>query len=473
MSGASGPYEASVESLSAHEVPDWFLDAKFGIFIHWGPYSIPAFAPHARPMDELVASGEQAMFANAPYSEWYLNTMLFEDGETAKFHAETYGADYPYERFGEAFNAALDDWDPVSWAKLFKRSGAGYVVLVTKHHDGFTLWPSDVKNPNRKNWRASRDIVGELADAVRAEGLKFGVYYSGGIDWTFRHERIEGMASFLTAIPGDAEGYTAYADAQYEELIDWYKPDYLWNDIAYPKSQSSFEVLAKYYNTVPEGLTNDRWTAPDRPPGEGAFDRPEGLTGMLPPVPPVWDVRTPEYGTVDRLLPFVWESTRGMGHSFAYNHTEADEDHLTRDGIVDMLARSACFNGNVLLNVGPRGDTIIPPIQAKRLEEVGEWLEAVGPSIRGTRPVALPEREADGVSIGATRRDGRLYLHLFGVPDAATLDLPLPEGTGPVSAVRVYGGEVSCWSVDGGRLTVTVPAWPDTAVQSFELECGA
>jgi alpha-L-fucosidase len=175
----------------------------------------------------------------------------------------------------------------------------------------------------------------------------------------------------------------------------------------------------------------------------------------------------------DRLLPFVWETTRGMGHSFAYNHTEADTGYLTRDGIVDMLARSACFNGNVLLNVGPRGDTTIPPIQAMRLEEVGEWLEVVGPAIRGTRPVALPERDVGGVPIGATRREGRIYLHVFGVPEVTTLSLPLPEGAGSVSAVRIYGGEVSDWSVEDGSLTVTVPAWPDSAVQSLELECGA
>ena len=466
-------YTPDAASLSAHEVPDWFLDAKFGIFIHWGPYSIPAFAPHGRPMDQIAGMSEQDIFASTPYAAWYLNTMLFEGSETAKYHAETYGADYPYERFGEAFNAALDAWDPVSWAKLFKSSGAGYVVLVSKHHDGFVLWPSDVKNPNRDNWFASRDIVGELADAVRAEGLKFGLYYSGGVDWTFRHERIESFLGFMTSIPGEAEGYTAYADAHYEELIDRYKPDYLWNDIAYPSAQASFDILAKYYNTVPDGLTNDRWITPDGQLPPDAFDKPEGLTGMLPPKPQVCDVRTPEYGMFDHILPFVWETTRGFGHSFAYNRNETDADYISRDGIVGMIARSACFNGNVLLNVGPRGDTIIPPGQASRLEAVGEWLEAVSPSIRGTRPVALPERDAGGVPAGATQRDGRLYLHLFGVPEAASLTVRLPDGTGPVSAVRQFGGEVASWSVEDGALTLTVPGWADTAVQSLELELTA
>ena len=464
------PYEASADSLAPHAVPDWFLDAKFGIFIHWGPYSIPAFAPHKRSIAEVGTGSERDGFASTPYAEWYQNTMLFEDGETARYHAQTYGADYPYERFGEAFNAALEAWDPVSWARLFKRSGAGYVVLVTKHHDGFVLWPSDVENPNRADWQASRDIVGELAAAVRAEGLKFGVYYSGGVDWTFKHKRIESFVDFMTSIPGEAEGYTAYANAHYDELIDRYKPDYLWNDIAYPSAQASFDILAKYYNTVPEGLTNDRWIAPDGQLPPDAFDKPEGLTGLLPPKPQVWDVRTPEYGMFDRILPFVWETTRGMGHSFAYNRNETEADYISRDGIVAMLARSACFNGNVLLNVGPRGDTIIPPGQAARLEAAGAWLELVGPAIRGTRPQALPEREAGGVPIGATCRDGWLYVHVFGVPEATTLTIRLPEATGTVVSVTQAGGDVSGWAVTGNALTLTVPKWADTAVQSLELE---
>jgi alpha-L-fucosidase len=135
-----------------------------------------------------------------------------------------------------------------------------------------------------------------------------------------------------------------------------------------------------------------------------------------------------------------------------------------------MLARSACFNGNVLLNVGPRGDTVIPPGQAARLEAVGQWLETAGPSIRGTRPQALPEREAAGVAIGATQRDGWLYLHVFGVPETTSLDIGLPEGTGEVLSVSQINGTVSGWSVTGNTLHLTVPRWADTAVQTLCVE---
>ncbi len=175
MTATEKTYLPTRASLNEHEVPEWFRDAKFGIFIHWGPYSIPSFAPHSKQIDKLAEESEANAFAHTPYAAWYRNTVMFEDGPTAQFHRETYGEDYSYDNFGEAFNASLENWDPVAWAKLFKKSGAGYVVLVSKHHDGFLLWPSAIPNPHKPNWQTTRDVVGELADAVRAEGLKFGI----------------------------------------------------------------------------------------------------------------------------------------------------------------------------------------------------------------------------------------------------------------------------------------------------------
>ncbi|WP_341197893.1 alpha-L-fucosidase [Hyphomonas chukchiensis] len=468
MTSRKSDYAATEASLSAHTVPDWFRDSKFGIFIHWGPYSIPAFAPlqHERP----DGSGDNVMqaFKYNPYAEWYLNTMKFEDGPTAQFHRETYGEDYSYDHFGEAFNASLENWDPVAWARLFKQSGARYVVLVTKHHDGFLLWPSKTPNPHKANWQTERDVVGELADAARAEGLKFGIYYSGGIDWTFKGKCIETIQD-LMAMPGEAEGYIEYANAHYHELIERYQPDYLWNDIGYPSQQASFDILAKYYNAVPEGLTNDRWIAPDGDLKADAFERPDGMTGVLPPKPPVWDVRTPEYGMFDHILPFLWETTRGMGHSFAYNKREGDADYLSPGAIATMLASSACFNGNVLLNVGPRGDAQLDPAQADRLKTIGAWLETKGQAIQGTRPVALPNKSIDGVNIGATCDADALYLQMLGKPGLGTLEIQLPSELETVTSLEQLGGEVGDWSIDQGMLRVTVNEWADEAVQIFKL----
>ena len=124
MSDTKGQFKPTAESLSQHEVPEWFKDAKFGIFIHWGPAAIPAFAPHKVQIDQLDTTDEKAGFANTPYADWYQNTMMFEGSATANFHRETYGEDYSYDNFGAAFNEALDAWDPASWAKTFKQSGA-------------------------------------------------------------------------------------------------------------------------------------------------------------------------------------------------------------------------------------------------------------------------------------------------------------------------------------------------------------
>ena len=193
------------------------------------------------------------------------------------------------------------------------------------------------------------------------------------------------------------------------------------------------------------------------------------MTGVLPPKPPVWDIRTPEYGMFDHILPFLWETTRGMGHSFAYNQREGDADYLSAGSIATMLASSACFNGNVLLNVGPRGDAQLDPAQAGRLESIGAWLETRGEAIQGTRPVALPNKSVDGVNIGATQDAEALYLHLFGKPGLGTLEVQLPAGLGTVTSLEQLGGQAGDWSIDQSLLRLTVNEWADEAVQIFKL----
>ena len=138
-----------------------------------------------------------------------------------------------------------------------------------------------------------------------------------------------------------------------------------------------------------------------------------------------------------------------------------------------MLARSACFNGNVLLNVGPRGDTIIPPGQASRLEAVGEWLGVAGIAVQDTRSVQLAERDVDGIAIGATQNGNYLYVHIFGVPTGMSITVELPDGLSDVTAARQLGGEVAEWSVEDGKLTALVPEWADSAVQVLALELPA
>jgi alpha-L-fucosidase len=120
-----------------------------------------------------------------PYAEWYYNTMRVPDSPTGAYHREHYGANLNYYDFTATFNEETKKWKPDDMAQIFADAGAKYVVLTSKHHEGFTLWPSKVVNPNQSNLNAERDIVGDLSAAVRKAGLKMGLYYSGGYDWTF------------------------------------------------------------------------------------------------------------------------------------------------------------------------------------------------------------------------------------------------------------------------------------------------
>ncbi|MFN2111454.1 MAG: alpha-L-fucosidase, partial [Anaerolineae bacterium] len=206
-------YLPTLASIKRHPVPAWFAGAKLGIFIHWGPYSVPRWAPRGGNLREVIAQhSDTYWFKHNPYAEWYCQAMKIDGSPTQRHHAETYGADTPYAAFGPQFNAAARAWDPLTWANLFRRAGARYVVMVTKHHDGFLMWPSATPNPYRPDWHTERDCVGELASAVRARGMRMGLYYSGGLDFTFRDVIIRDFADMLTAIPNNP-AYVAYADA--------------------------------------------------------------------------------------------------------------------------------------------------------------------------------------------------------------------------------------------------------------------
>ncbi len=230
---ASGAYTPDWDSLRAHQAPEWFHDAKLGIFVHWGLYSVPAWAT---PIGELGEVDFDQWFANNPYAEWYLNTLRLEGSPTEQHHRETYGEGFDYWDFVPQFNEAVTRWDPSSMASLFAEAGARYVVLTTKHHDGFTLWPSEVENPNLPpgRRRSDRDIAGELTAAVRERDMRMGFYYSGGLDWSFNPDPVRTMPDVWGTIIHNRE-FADYADSHWRELIRKYDPTILWNDIGYPE----------------------------------------------------------------------------------------------------------------------------------------------------------------------------------------------------------------------------------------------
>lgn len=382
-------------------VPAWWRDAKLGIFIHWTPASVPGFAPTGRDVGSLLASPDRNAIAEMPYSEWYENSLRFPGSSVARHHADRYG-NRSYADFADDYRAGLATWDPDDWARRFRAAGARYVVLVAKHHDGFCLWPSAVPNPHRSNWSTGRDVVGEMADAARSHDMRFGVYYSGGLDWTFCDHPIGAPSDLFAAVPGD--DYPAYADAQVRELIDRYRPDVLWGDIAWPGDRRSLaDLVGHYRHVVPEGVLNDRFMpssvlsgALTTRPAAALIDRAARAMarrdrGIIPPTPPIFDTRSPEYARIERTDLRAWESVRGIDRSFGFNRNSNPEHFLSRDELAWSLCDTVAKGGNLLLNVGPRGvDAQIPDAQLTRLDWLAEFLGPEAEGVVGSRPWVLP-----------------------------------------------------------------------------------
>jgi alpha-L-fucosidase len=427
-------YEPTWDSLKKHQVPAWYRNAKLGIFIHWGLYSVPAWAPTT---GELGKVAPDRWFVENPYAEWYLNSLRIEDSPTAKHHAETFGKDFDYYSFIPMFNKSVSKWDPDVWAKLFRRSGARYAVLTTKHHDGFTLWPSRVKNPKRSGpLSASRDLAGDLTAAVRAAGMKMGLYYSGGLDWTFTDQPIRNFADLMRMVP-QSEEYAHYADAHWRELIDRYQPAVLWNDINYPKAGQIPELFAHYYNTVPDGVIDNRFGVP--------FS----------------DFTTPEYAKYDKITEKKWESCRGLGFSFGYNQAEGPEQVIAPGKLIALLIDIVSKNGNLLLNIGPKPDGSISDIQLDRLSRLGDWLAVNGEGIFDTRPwVRASGPAGSSPEIRFTRTDDALYVFFLERPPTPKVTIPAMTAS-QGSTVRVLGANsASTWQQQGADLVVDIAQAP-------------
>lgn len=343
------------------EIPQWYTDAKLGIFVHWGPYSVPAWA---EPIGELGTIEKQYWFKHNPYAEWYYNTIRIEDSPAAQHQRDAFGG-APYDDF-------IDQWDPSQFdpdefIALVKSTGAGYFVPTTKHHDGVTLW--DAPGTNGRNTVARgprRDLIGAFEKATRDAGLRFGVYYSGGLDWHFSNLPPITDDGQEFARPVDA-AYAEYAYKHVDDLLDRYAPDILWGDIEWPDAGkpagpfSMENLFDKFYSQTPDGVANDRW----------------GETH--------WDFRTSEYQNgLSVEGDGGWENCRGIGYSFGVNQLE-DETHLLSgpDAVktfVDIVSRG----GNLLLNVGLTAAGTVPELQRRTLEHLAAWNAVNGDAVFGS-----------------------------------------------------------------------------------------
>jgi alpha-L-fucosidase len=282
------------------------------------------------------------------------------------------------------------------------------------------------------------------------------------------------LADFMGSTPGG--DYPAYAEAQTRELIARYRPSLVWNDISWPTNlDDELKLFADYYNAVPDGIVNDRWLpmTPEREAlrtkeARAALDamlKPRlqagPSKGIIPQLPPHCDFRTPEYAAFETIQDKKWEATRGMSHSFGFNRADTDADYESVESLVHSFIDAVSKNGNLLLNVGPRGeDAQIPAEQLARLKGFGAWLKANGEGIYGTRPWTRFEGLTQcGVPVRFTQKDGVVYAHLLGTPAGIDVliegdDLPdVPSATPLESGTAVAAQRVP----HGLRLTLDAP----------------
>ena len=355
---AAKRYEATWTSVDSRPTPAWWSDAKFGIFIHWGVYSVPAFAP----------KGE--------YAEWYWERIGRPGNpdpdsndakirrETRAFHERVYGKEFPYADFAPKFTAEMFNAD--QWAEIFERSGAKYVVLVSKHHDGFALWPSREADTSwGRKWNAvdvgpRRDLVGELSAAVRRKSLEMGFYFS-------LYEWFNPLW-----LAGNPDEYVArHMFPQFKDLVTRYSPSVIFSDGEWELPSEKWrapELLAWLYNDSPvaqEVVVNDRWGKESRHRHGGYY--------------------TTEYGAGLPGASHPWEENRGIGHSYGYNRNEDLDDYSSGRKLLLTLLDTVSRGGNLLLNVGPTADGRIPVEMQDRLAYLGQWLARNGEAIYGTR----------------------------------------------------------------------------------------
>jgi alpha-L-fucosidase len=367
---SAGPFRPDWESLRTYEVPDWYKDAKFGIFIHWGIYSVPAFG-----------------------SEWYPRQMYQEGSPEYKHHLAMYGSltQAGYKDFIPRFTA--EHFDPEQWAELFKAAGAKYVVPVFEHHDGFAMYDSGLSDWTAVKMGPRRDLYRDLAKSLRSRGLRLGAsshriehdfFLDGGrkIDSDVNdpqyaafygpaHAWLEGKKTLLEDWTYLSKEYLDDWLARDAEIVEKYDPDIMYFDwwIGQPGAREHLARFAAfYYNQA------------------ASHERVPVLNYKLSAMPEHSAVLDIERGQLSGIRPLYWQTDTSISNQ-SWGYIEND-NFKSADTIVHQLIDIVSKNGNLLVNIGPRPDGSIPEAVQTTLREIGAWLQMNGEAIYGTRPWA-------------------------------------------------------------------------------------
>jgi len=445
-----GPYQPNWESLSKYPVPEWFEDSKFGIYAHWGVYSVPAFG-----------------------NEWYPRNMYRKDSPTYKHHVEKYGepSKFGYKDFIPEFTA--EKFDAEAWADLYQRAGAKFAGPVAEHHDGFSMWASKVNRFNAADMGPKRDVTGELVAALRKRDIKIITSFHHAFNIKGYYTTAEGWD---TADPKFGDLYGQFDDekvahdrwfAKIKEVIDAYQPDQIWFDFGLGKIPDDYKtrMAAYYYNRAEQWGKPVVITRKDEylPKGVGVLDIERGK--MSGPAEFLWQ-------TDDSVATNSWCWVEGLKLKTA--------EELVHE-LVDIVSK----NGVLLLNVAPKADGTIPDDQATLLTELGDWFKVNGEAIYATRPWHVhgegPNLFDRGRGLGKhaqgqvqfTAKDIRytrskdgatLYAICLGWPEEdVKIESVVVAGVGAEAEVKLLGYDRSLVAVVGpGRhLSIRVPKLAD------------
>lgn len=461
-------FEPTWDSLRQYRVPDWFRDAKFGIFIHWGIYSVPAM-----------------------FHEWYPRRMYQQGSEVFEYHRKTYGADFGYKDFIPQFTG--ENFDPDEWASIFRQAGARYVVPVAEHHDGFPMYATALTRWNAAKMGPRRDVIAELCTAARSAGLHFGVsshraehwwYMNGGREFPSDVQAAEYADFYGPAMPSPKDGSTDWDQNNWSpqpddaflqdwlartcELVDRFSPQLLYFDwwihqLAFKPYLQQF--AAYYYNHVPDGVINYKFDAFEA--GTAVFDVERGFQTQI---------RAEPWQTCTSVSKNSWGYIR--------NHIYKEPAQILHQ-LVDVVSKNGCL----LLNTGPKADGSIPAQEQEILGEIGRWLQVNGAAIYGTRPWRVsgegPTQVPDGQfsdnemaftgqDIRFTAKDHILYAVVLGQPGETLEIKSLAAQPGQpverVTSVKCLGAEtVLPWSQNEDGLHIQAP-WDLKGMHAWVFE---